>query len=1083
MKSKLLIWILLISVIIYNLIPIKVSAETFRKEQFEKLSIDDGLSNEYVTKIFQDSKGYMWIGTVDGLNRYDGERIKIYNSSYEDKNSLSSTYITEIEEDLKGNLWIGTDRGLDFLVRDKDNIVRMKDLSIDKYNLGELKITSLLKSSYDENIMWVGTENGLMKIDIENEKVEAFYNDKDDQNSLTNSYITCLEEGKDNTIWVGTKDGINIIDKNSKIVYSGSKMYADNLFICHIEIDNLGNVWISTNYGILNYNIGEEERDVAWIFNDSGIKQYDLKEKKNYDVYTNKNKEREIYNNNYILSDSKNNIWIASSEGVLRYSNDRQEFDILKKDSNGVNSLNSNVITYFYEDFNGTIWIGTDKGVNILNNNNQFDFLPQEIYLSDKNIVSILQDNQYIWLATKYNGIYIFDKTMGNLVDQIYKDDSRIDLSNQYIKSLFKINDENILIITDKRAVLVNTKESLYAYQLIEDSYYTEINYVYSDGEIIWLASTADFYSYNIITREKLYYSKELMEFDINPGHIKYILPDYKDKDILWLGGIDIGVVKYHKEKGVIEQYTNKSLDKNSLISNYINCMTFDNSGNLWIGTNIGLSKLDIKTNKFTSYTTADGLTNNFINSILIDNNDNLWISTNKGLNKFDIKKEELINFTRMDGLYGYQFNLNSSIKLNDGMMIFGSTNGFSYFYPDDIVTPKSNNNEVVIGDIYIGKDKVVYDGNNLVLNYKDKNLSIDYFVPNYENLNNITYEYMIEGIDSDWIYIDSKSNLDFKLLEPGNYILKIRARNGHGELTKETSINIRVKNPIWKTPFAYLVYIFIIIIVSACIIYYVKILQRLVEKKTIKLNKQLEENKKLSEEIINKEKLKNNYFVNLSHELRTPINVISSTVQLINTLSKDKCITEEQSNKYMNIISKNCGNLLKIINDIIDSSKIETGQYKINKKNNDIVYIVEEAALNMSEFIEEKGLTLTVDPDMEEKIISCDGNEIERCVINLLANAVKFTPEGGEIRVYIKEIENNIEISVEDTGIGISKEDQGFIFKRFSQVEGTGVTKVSSSGIGLTLVKYIVELHDGYVKLESELNKGSKFTLVIPAI
>ena len=183
-----------------------------------------------------------------------------------------------------------------------------------------------------------------------------------------------------------------------------------------------------------------------------------------------------------------------------------------------------------------------------------------------------------------------------------------------------------------------------------------------------------------------------------------------------------------------------------------------------------------------------------------------------------------------------------------------------------------------------------------------------------------------------------------------------------------------------------------------------------------------------------------------------------------------------------MNIISKNCDNLLKIINDIIDSSKIETGNYKINKKNNDIVYIVEETALNMSKFIEEKGLSLIVDPEMEEKIISCDSTEIERCVVNLLANAVKFTSEGGEIRVFIKEIENNIEIIVEDTGIGISKEDQEFIFKRFSQVEGANVTKVSSSGIGLTLVKYVVELHGGYVKLESELNKGSKFTLVLPS-
>ena len=295
----------------------------------------------------------------------------------------------------------------------------------------------------------------------------------------------------------------------------------------------------------------------------------------------------------------------------------------------------------------------------------------------------------------------------------------------------------------------------------------------------------------------------------------------------------------------------------------------------------------------------------------------------------------------------------------------------------------------------------------------------------------------------------------------------------------KNISINDELSNEYITTIF----YVSIILEFCIYVFNYVKILQHLVNKKTMKLNNQLEENKRLSEEIIDKEKFKNNYFINLSHELRTPINVINSTVQLINSLNESKNVTNEKLNDYMNIISKNCNHLLKIINDIIDSSKIETGKYKINKENNDIVYIVEEAALNMSKFIEEKGINLIIDPDIEEKIISCDETEIERCIINLLANAVKFTEEGGEIRIYIKEIKDNIEITVEDTGIGISKEDQEFIFKRFEQVESTEVTKVSSSGIGLTLVKYVIELHGGYIRLESEINKGSRFTIGLPDI
>ncbi|WP_243241957.1 sensor histidine kinase [Clostridium sp. 1001275B_160808_H3] len=1087
MMSKFLTWKLLIciliSTLISSLIPVKVSAEILTREQFESLSIDEGLSNEYVTTIFQDSMGYMWIGTVDGLNRYDGEFIKIYNCSYEDENTLSSTYITDIEEDKHGNIWIATDYGLDFLIRDKDTIVRMKDLPEDKYNLGKLKITSLLKSSYNDNIMWVGTEYGLMQINLESNDIKAFYYDKNNEKSLTNSSITCLEEGEDGIVWVGTKYGVNIIDENLNIFVNKSKIHSDKLYIYNIDIDNLGRVWISTKDSTIMCDIKSEEIGAIWVVDFDGIKQYNIEEEEIRTVYNYSIDIGKINSNYFVMNDSKDNIWTASNNGIVMYSPEKNNVDILRKDVSLSSSLTSNVITCFYEDFNGTMWIGTDKGVNILNTNNQFNSMVDQMNLGDKSIVSILQHNGEIWVATKYNGIYIFEYATGKLLKQINEINDEISLRNQYIKGLFKVNDSDILVATNKGVILIKTKELLAEFYLLDNAYSSELSYAYSDGKFLWGATTSNLYCYDINNGTTVYLRDKLIEFNIKPGSIKYILPDNKDEDILWLGGIDTGLIKYHKKNGVIEQYCNDCSYENSLIDKYINCMAFDKEGKMWIGTNIGLIKFDIETNKITKYTTANGLTNNFINSILFDDNNNAWISTNKGLNKFDIEKESFTRFTKQDGLRGYQFNLNSGIKLENGFMMLGSTNGLIYFNPNDVVSPKGNKNKVVIGDMYIGKNKAIYDGNELVLEYKNRDLYINYFLPNYERLNYITYEYMLEEIDSDWSYIDSTSNLNLKSLDPGKYTLKLRARDGHGELTEETSMNIRVEKPIWKSPVAYLIYLTVIIGIAFYILNYVKILKKLVNQETMKLNMQLEENKRLSKEIIDKEKFKNNYFVNLSHELRTPINVIASTVQLINTLSIDEALTQEKSNKYMNIISKSCNNLLKIINDIIDSSKIETGQYKINKTNNDIVYVVEEAALNMSKFIEEKGLSLIIDPDIEEKIISFDDTEIERCIINLLANAAKFTPEGGEIRVFIKEVENNIEITVEDTGIGISKEDQEFIFQRFSQVEGTGATKASSSGIGLTLVKHIAELHGGYVKLESELNKGSRFTIGLPDV
>ena len=243
-----------------------------------------------------------------------------------------------------------------------------------------------------------------------------------------------------------------------------------------------------------------------------------------------------------------------------------------------------------------------------------------------------------------------------------------------------------------------------------------------------------------------------------------------------------------------------------------------------------------------------------------------------------------------------------------------------------------------------------------------------------------------------------------------------------------------------------------------------------------------MEENKKLYEQNIKNEKFKNDYFVNLSHELRTPLNVILSVLQLLSYLDKNDKASEEKNKHYMDVIKKSSNSLLNIINDIIDSSKIESGAYKINKEENiDIVYLVEETALNMKDYVGEKGIELIIDPEIEELEICCDPKEIERCIVNLIGNAVKFTDENGEIKVLIKENDDTVSISVEDNGVGISKDDQEFIFNRFEQGSGFNSTKVSSSGIGLTLVKHIVELHNGDIKLESELEKGSKFTIVLP--
>lgn len=296
----------------------------------------------------------------------------------------------------------------------------------------------------------------------------------------------------------------------------------------------------------------------------------------------------------------------------------------------------------------------------------------------------------------------------------------------------------------------------------------------------------------------------------------------------------------------------------------------------------------------------------------------------------------------------------------------------------------------------------------------------------------------------------------------------------------------IKINLPFWKSTEAIVLYALLIIVIVSIAIYVntnrVNILDEMVSRRTRELNEEMEKNTELLNKVIDLEKRKNAYLVNISHELRTPLNVLHSIQQLIRELNKsEEGISKEKLDDYMIISEKNINRLLKIINDLIDTSKVEHGNYNINVKENDIVYIVEEAALSLKEYIESRNIELIIDPEIEEKIIECDSNEIERCIINLVSNAAKFTHSGGTIWISVKEVKDKVKIEVSDTGIGIEEKNLEYIFDKFNQIIDPNCEVKGGSGLGLTITKNIVKLHNGEIYVESEINKGSKFTIILP--
>ena len=563
----------------------------------------------------------------------------------------------------------------------------------------------------------------------------------------------------------------------------------------------------------------------------------------------------------------------------------------------------------------------------------------------------------------------------------------------------------------------------------------------------------------------------------------KTISAIYEDSEgIMWFGlGNDGGLVSYNRETGEVKNYLNDENNENSLSFNNVRSISEDGYGNIWIGTQDGLNKLNKKTEKFTVYSFNDGLSNNFIYGVIVDDYDNIWATTNYGLSMYDQNEEKFVRYYEADGLATNEFNGFSYHKNKDGQIYVGGVNGVTKFNPRELQLKMETSNVIIDSIKTIGGLEVDLRY-KVVLEYDSRELYIKFFIPEYKNMNQMQYAYKLEGMDSEWTFSGTENYARYASIPPGKYKMLIAGRNYNGVWSDVSRINIKVKNSMWKTPYAYFIYIIIISIIIYLFYNQVKILDSLVRQRTQELNSKLNENKKLYNKLIETEKYKNNYFVNLSHELRTPLNVILSIEQLISSFNTSGMnISKEKMESYMSALRGNSKRLLNLINNIIDTSKIDSGSYIIDKKRIDIVSLVEDTALSMVELAEVKGLEIIVDPEVEELFINCDKLDIERCIINLIGNAIKFTKAGGTITVSISELDKKVKISVKDTGLGIDGKYHDSIFDRFGQVYSESSEEFGGSGLGLTLTKNLINLHGGEISVVSEKGKGSEFIIILP--
>ena len=1051
--------IILILVCIFSCLKISTSYANIRESfNFKNITIEDGLSQSTVETIYQDSKGYIWIGTNDGLDRYNGYEFKHYKHDKYDKNSIANNYIVDIIEDKNGYIWVSTIGGLSRINPDKDEIKNYYSKE-DSGNLSNSNLWQLLCTK--DNRLIASTIDGLNVYDKNKDKfTRILYK----EGELPSQYIYSLEEDINGHIWVGTDNGLVELDKDLNIVKSYQDAIGDS-DVYNVYDDSKGNIWVCTlDNGLFKINLDD----------------------KSVENYKNNNSKISIPSNNVrdIISDSEGKLWIATDKGLCTFDYEREEFITYNKKSYQSNSLIDDEIFCLLKDSSGLIWIGTYSGISRFNPNSNFTHFKLDPY--DNNSISgnvihgiYEDDDKTLWIGTNESGVNIIN---GESIKHLNKENSNI------------VSDLIEDITGFKNYIFIGTNEGLSV--LVKNDKtaknYTITNYTTKDGlpsnkirslfidskGYLWIGTNKGLAILDTNNNKIIDITYILDEMGVSDKFIRAVYEDSKGN--YYIGCfLEGGLIKINPNNKEYKIYKNIENDDSSISNNSIRYINEDLYGNILVGTSHGINILNLSTDKFNHYTEKDGLINNTIYGILVDKNNGIWMSTNAGISKLSTEDDTFKNFTITDGLQSNEFNGRACFKSKDGNMYFGGINGFNVFNSQDIEL--STFEPKVIFDNFEINGTNKKDISNIKFKSNENNIKINFFTNDYKNTKTTQYYYKLEGLENEWNMTNSNS-LVFANLGSGDYTLKIKTITQHGVMSDESSVHFTINPPIWRSNYAICIYLILIIISILRYMHKVNTLDRLVNERTNKLRKEMEKNEQLFKKVLSLEQNKNNYFVNLSHELRTPLNVLSSINQLIKEFTKkDNFITPEKLSYYMGIMDRNCSRLLSLINNLIDHTKIENNSYIINKKDEDIVYLVEETVLDMKEYIEEKGLELIFDTDIEEKVIRCDKVDIERCIINLVGNAVKFTPEGGLIEVLLQDLDDKVKIIVKDNGIGISEENQKVIFDRFNQVVDESSEQKGGSGLGLTITKQLITLHNGEIYVESEVGVGSEFIIILP--
>lgn len=1059
-----------------------------------RLDLRNGLSHNQVNAIYRDSRGFMWFGTMSGLNRYDGYDFKVFKHDLRDSTTLSDNYIDRIYELPERKLWISTRNGNNlydpltekFSRKDQEYLIRM--------GLPPGGVGSVVKDRQG-NFWYVYQNNGgLYRYNAADKKITAFQHNPLDSFSISTSDVAALAQDHNNHIWLVHRNGMidRLDEKTYKVtlrthhlkIFAGSNTQNYSLFI-----DKDNELWITTplsgnpggafyykpsldkffylskESGSIHLNtnivtgITQSEDGLIWIATDHG--GVNLLDKTNMTVryLLNDAEDNTTISQNTIYTvykDSSNIIWVGTyKQGICYYDNNLSLFNLFRHKVSDSRSLPYEDMNRFAEDAKGNIWIGTNGGGLIyydrkLNKFNSYRHNPSDpSSLGSDVIVSLCVDfEQKLWIGTYFGGLNCFD-------------------GKKFTR--FKKN------ITDTTSISDNS-----IWEIFEDS-----------DKNLWIGTLSA--GLNLYNRAKNNFSCYRVE-DGHSVHSNYISSLMEDRDKkLWIGtsnGVDI----LDRKTNTFRYIGHDDADSGSLSNNNVINILQDSRGLIWIGTREGLNLLNKDGNTFTVYRKEDGVADNTILAIREDNRHTLWITTPNGLSNAVIIDEGKIpvrlkftNYDESHGLQGREFNDKAFFKMKTGELVVGGPYGFNIFNPDKFTEAKPVPETVITGfqlfnqTVEVGEkingtvilNQSVTETKHITLRYNENIFSIAFAALGSVRSAKDRFVYQLEGFNKEWLVTDGRQrSVTYTNLDPGEYTFKVKAENAAGEGHGQ-ELHITILPPFWKTTPAFFLYV---LLIAGLLL-----LARQMTIERAKTRFQFDQQKKEAQRIHELDMLKLKFFTNVSHEFRTPLSLIITPVEKIL-----KQTEENGQKKQFQLIHRNAKRLLGLVNQLMDFRKLEMRELRLYPSLGDIISFIKDLTLSFTDMAEKKNINFTFSSSPGAVEMLFDPEKIERIMFNLLSNAFKFTQEHGSISVTVtkKDTGNNIsvvEITVKDSGIGIPAENQDKIFERFFQHEIPDDMLNQGSGIGLAISREFVRLHGGSIDVKSEQGKGSCFTVLIP--